>query len=61
VRLTAAGADRFARLTARITDVSRRVFALFDLDRVESARDLLLQIAEVDAATIDPAAFGAAS
>ncbi|WP_425954979.1 hypothetical protein [Xylanimonas sp. McL0601] len=61
VRLTAAGADRFTALTARITSVTRRVFALFDPGQVESTRALLQQIAEVDPATIESVAFGPAS
>ena len=57
LRLTAAGAERYASVIDRIGTVTRRVFSLFDAARVETARALLQQIAETDPATIAAIAF----
>lgn len=57
VRLTPAGAERYAALRDKIGKVTNRVFSLFDATRVETARALLQQIAETDPATINAVAF----
>ena len=48
LRLTPAGAERYASVSDRIGTATRRVFSLFDATRVETARALLQQIAETD-------------
>ena len=57
LRLTPAGAERYASVSDRIGTATRRVFSLFDATQVETARTLLEQIAETDPATIAAIAF----
>ena len=57
LRLTPAGAERYASVSDRIGTATRRVFSLFDATQVETARTLLQQIAETDPATIAAIAF----
>lgn len=57
LRLTPAGAERYAAVRDRIGTASGRVFGLFDATQVETARALLQQVAETDPATIDAVAF----
>ncbi|MGY4771634.1 MarR family winged helix-turn-helix transcriptional regulator [Kribbella sp. CWNU-51] len=57
LRLTPAGAERYASVGDRIGTATRRVFSLFDATQVETARTLLQQIAETDPATIAAIAF----
>jgi DNA-binding MarR family transcriptional regulator len=60
LRLTPAGAERYASVRDRIGTATARVFSLFDATRVETARALLQQLAETDPATIDAVAFAEA-
>jgi hypothetical protein len=48
VSLTSSGADRYAHLRDRIGLVTTRIFEQFDAERVEVARDLLQEIADID-------------
>lgn len=60
LRLTDAGAERYAAVSGRIGEVTRRIFTLFDATQVESARALMQQIAETDPGTIERVAFAEA-
>jgi DNA-binding MarR family transcriptional regulator len=48
VSLTASGTARYTHLRDRIGLVTTRIFDQFDAARVETARDLLQEIAEID-------------
>ncbi|TQS45273.1 hypothetical protein [Cryptosporangium phraense] len=54
--LTPAGTDRYQHLRHRVDDISRRAFAQFDPARVEVARSLLQEIADLDPSGLSPRA-----